>query len=187
MSNAIRAMQSDATRDGDAMVARYEQEHPEVAAGDGGVLTGIALERALKRVLVQRGAAERTEKVMARYDDQLTQQQQTVDGLRFLSPAVLMQEALNDLAETGNGRHQHFMRQVNRFHREWQTFFTPKVLTNTSLTVQDYDQFPCFSFSEQSSSDLNPRLTGALLGLLLPTGMLIAFNAKRARWYAMNG
>ncbi|MBC7780636.1 MAG: hypothetical protein H7125_11105 [Proteobacteria bacterium] len=61
------------------------------------------------------------------------------------------------------------------------------MLLTTPLSVEDYDRFRRFGFSEQPFSDLNPCLLGALLGLVMPAGMLIAFSAKRARSYPITG
>lgn len=186
MVGAIRAAQTDANKEYDATVARFEQEHTEMTPIPG-VLSGDDYERARKRVLVQQAAAERTAQVMADYDRQLASQQRVVDWLRFLSPGILLQEALNDIAGTGNSRYQHFSRQVDRFHRDWQGFFLPKVLKNTPLTLADYERFPRFRYVEQPFSELNPRLFGGLLGLLIPIGLLYLFSVRRVRNYPVTG
>lgn len=182
MVGTIRAAQTNANKEYDATVARFEQEHTAMTPAPG-VLRSDDYAGARKRVSVQQAAAERTAQVMARYDNQLAMQQRIVNGLRFLSPAILLQEALNDVAGVGNNRYQHFSRQVDRFHRDWQSFFLPKVFDNTPLTLVDYERFPAFHYTEQSWPELNTRLLGGLLGLLIPIGLLYLFSVRRIRNY----
>ena len=177
MVGLIRAAQTDATKESDAIVARFEQEHPEMTAGPVSNDDDTAASK--KRVLVQQAAADRITQIMAGYDHQLARQQRIVDSLRFLSPAIVMQEALNAVAGTDNSRYQHLSRQVDVFHRNWQGFFLPKALENTPLTLADYEHFPHFSYVEQAISETTLRLFGGLLGLAVPIGLLYLFSVRR--------
>lgn len=181
MVGSIRAAQTDANKEADASVARFEQEHPEMTAKPLVKSDDAAATR--KRVLVQQAAAERITQIMAGYDRQLAQQQRSVDTLRFLSPAILMQEALNAVAGTDNNRYRHLSRQVDAFHRVWQGFFLPKVLENTPLTFADYQRFPHFSYVEQVRAETNLRLFAGLLGLAVPIVLLSLFSVRRLRNY----
>ena len=90
-----------------------------------------------------------------------------MDALRFISPAVLMQNAMNDVAGTGAARHQAFLSQVDAFHQAWRRHFTPLVMARTA--VLDYQQLPRFVFVEESLAAVAGRVTLSVLGLLLPT------------------
>jgi ABC-2 type transport system permease protein len=181
MVGLIRAAQTDANKEADATVARFEQEHPEMTAVPVSKDDDTTASR--KRVLVQQAAADRIAQIMAGYDQQLAQQQRIVDSLRFLSPAIVMQEALNAVAGTDNSRYQHLSGQVDAFHRVWQGFFLPKVLENTPLTLADYQHFPHFSYVEQAISETTLRLFGGLLGLVAPIALLVLFSVSRIRDY----
>jgi ABC-2 type transport system permease protein len=181
MVGLIRAAQTDANKQSDATVARFEQEHPEMTAGP--VSKGDDYAASRKRVLVQQAAADRVAQIMAGYDRQLAQQQRIADKLRFLSPAIVMQEALNAVAGTDNSRYQHLSRQVDAFHSMWQGFFVPKVLANTPLTLADYQRFPHFGYVEQASSETTLRLFSGLLGLAVPIALLVLFSVRRIRDY----
>lgn len=181
MVGLIRAVQTDANKQSDATVARFEQEHPEMTAKP--LAKGDDTAAIRRRVLVQQAAAERITQIMAGYDRQLAQQQRSVNTLRFLSPAIVMQEALNAVAGTDNNRYRHLSRQVDAFHRVWQGFFLPRVLENTPLTLADYQHFPRFSYVEQASSETTRRLFAGLLGLAVPIGLLCLFSVRRIRNY----
>jgi ABC-2 type transport system permease protein len=124
---------------------------------------------------------------MAHYEQQLARQQRMVDWLRFVSPAILFQEALHDVAGTSNNRYQYFSHQVDQFYREWQSFFLPKVLHNIPLMLADYERFPRFRYTEQSWPELHTRLLTGLLGLLIPMGFLSLFSVRRMRHYPVMG
>ena len=181
MVGQIRAAQTDANQESDATVARFEQEHPEMTAKPLAKADDVAAIR--KRVLVQQAAAGRISQIMAGYDRQLARQQRVVDSLRFLSPAIVMQEALNAVAGTDNSRYRHLSEQVDAFHREWQAFFLPKVLENTPLTLEDYQHFPRFVYAGPAVSETNMRLLGGLLGLVVPIAVLYLFSLRRIRDY----
>jgi ABC-2 type transport system permease protein len=182
MINQLRAAQTSTGQEYDAASARYQDEHGD-AGTPSGLLAGGELDSARKRVIVQQRTAERTADLLRSYDTQLRAQHAAVDRLRFLSPAIVMQEALNDIAGTGNRRHAHHQRQVDQFHAQWQGFFAPKVLANQALTLADYDRFPRFSYAEAPRSELARSLSAALFGLLAPGLLLGLYAWRRAARY----
>ncbi len=184
MVNTLRAVQTDAKWESNALQARFEQEHAQ-ASSTGTPARGAA-EQASSRMAVQQAAAARAASVMARHDEQRLRQLSAVAGLRFLSPAILMQEALNDIAGTGEARYRHYQAQVDRFSGQWRDFFMPRVEKNTALTVDDYDRFPRFQYAEQSVGEWSAALPAVLAGLLIPAALLGMFAASRARGYATN-
>lgn len=184
MVNTLRTVQTDAKRESDAMQTRYEQEHAQTSGA--GAPAGGAAEQASRRMAVQQAAAARAASVMDRHDEQRLRQLNAVAGLRFMSPAILMQEALNDIAGTGEARYRHYQAQVDRFSGQWRDFFAPRVEKNTALIVDDYDRFPRFQYAEQSLGEWSTALPTALAGLLIPAALLGMFAAYRARSYAIN-
>jgi ABC-2 type transport system permease protein len=181
MIGAIRAAQTDAGKSSDATVARFEQEHPEMTIKPGSADDDYAASR--KRVLVQLAASERVAQIMTGYDRQLAKRQRIAEILRFLSPAIVMQEALNAIAGTDNSRYRHLSRQVDAFRRTRQDFFMPKALNNVPLKLADYQDFPRFSYVEQAISETGLRLFGGWLGLMIPIALLFMFTLRRIRNY----
>ena len=123
--------------------------------------------------------------VLARYDEQLLKQQAQVDRLRYLSPAIVTQEALNDISGTGLGRYRHFLSLVDRYHQEWRDFFVPMVFGKKLLTVADYSRLPSFRFEEESSSKLLTRISSAMAGLTLPMLIVFALGLTKLRRYTI--
>jgi ABC-2 type transport system permease protein len=101
------------------------------------------------------------------YDEQLRKQQNLVNSLQFLSPAIVMQEALNDISGTGNARYQHFLAQVRNFHAEWQNYFIPRVFQKTKVTAATYDAAPRFVWQEENVNTVAGRVLFDLFGIII--------------------
>ncbi len=130
---------------------------------------------------VQEELDQRIGPVVVRFREQLAAQQSLVDGLRFLSPALVLHEALVDVAGTGALRQARFDAQVDAFHHEWRAFFFDRVRAGQRLTSADYDALPAFAFVEEPVSSLALRVGGGVLGLVLPALVLLAWAATGLR------
>ncbi|WP_337177715.1 DUF3526 domain-containing protein [Paludisphaera sp.] len=181
---AIREASSKASQEGSGLLAQYYEDHPELMPASS---APIAADFLVKLQAVQKTVDETIEPVMARYDDQLARQQELVDRLRFLTPAVATQEALNDVSGTSLGRHKHFMAQVDDFHQVWQNFFIPRVMRRERFSLDDYDAIPEFEFREQPLSAVARRAAGGLLGLIAPSAVLTLAGLALLRRYPVAG
>jgi ABC-2 type transport system permease protein len=106
--------------------------------------------------------------VLDRFEAQVAAQQSLVDRLRYFSPAIVAQSALNDIAGSGAQRYGHFTSQVNAFHGKWREFFVPRILKKEPFTVKDVAAIPSFVYREESIDALAGRLAGSVAGLLVP-------------------
>jgi ABC-2 type transport system permease protein len=121
------------------------------------------------------------------FQRQMNRQEGVVARFQYVSPAIMMQRAMNDIAGTGPGRYAHFMGQVFAFHRTWQEFFTAKFLKREPLTTADYDRIPTFAYVEEPPSRVLGRLAPSLLGLLLVVAGLTAVAFASLRRYRVAG
>jgi ABC-2 type transport system permease protein len=181
---AIREASTEASAEGSGLLARYYEDHPELMPTASAPLAADFL---VKLQAVQKSVDATIEPVMGRYDEQLARQQSLVDRLRFLTPAVATQEALNDVSGTSLGRHKHFMAQVDEFHRAWQDFFIPRVMKRELFAPGDYDAIPTFHFREQPLSAIAPRVAGGLMGLAAPAVLLTLAGLVALRRFPMAG
>ncbi|MGD9904434.1 MAG: DUF3526 domain-containing protein, partial [Vicinamibacterales bacterium] len=167
MVQAIRVASDDANAEGSKLLARYYDDHPELATGDAAqAMTDFNV----IRVAVNDDVERRVRPVVERYERQIAGQQALIDTLRFISPAVLMQTALNDVAGTGVARHQAFMAQVDAYHRTWRGHFTPLIVARTP--VLDYRALPAFAYQEEALGGVGARVALGLVGLLLPAAVI---------------
>jgi ABC-2 type transport system permease protein len=174
MVQAVREASDEANQQGAALLSRYYQDHPELAVGGA--------EQAMNdfniiRVAVDADVEHRVRPVVDRYEGQLAGQRRIVAAFRLLSPAILMQDALNDLSGTGVARHQLFLQQVGQFHERWRYLFVPLIFRKAQ--VERYALLPVFSYSDEPTAAVVSRVAGTIGLMLLPAMVLSAFGLRR--------
>lgn len=122
-------------------------------------------------VEVQSALAARAEPVLAEMREKVRERQDLLETLRFVSPAIVVQMALEDIAGAGATRHRRFEDQVDDFHREWRAHFAARV--GGRLTAADLDALPRFEFVEEPEAERVARVGLGIAGLLFGAGVLI--------------
>jgi ABC-2 type transport system permease protein len=178
----MRVASDEANAEGSTLLARYYEDHPELATGDAQQAMN---DFNMVRVAVGAEVERRVRPVLNRYTEQLSAQQQIVGRARFLSPAVLMQDILNDIAGTGTARHRAFMQQVESFHARWREYFVRLVFQRARLN--DFSDIPRFIFAEETSAIVAGRVAVSMLGLLVPAVILIVAGLQYLRRYPVIG
>ncbi len=172
MISTAREASNEAVNSRSELLARYLEDHPEMA---GAVVADVAGTAALSwaaTVEVDRRVAE----VAARYDEQLAQQHSIVRRYRILSPALLAQELLNDAAGSGDVRFADFDGQVRAFAEAWRAYFVPSILSGGVMTSEAVAGRPVFTYRPEPFTGVVGRATGPLL-LLLLSAMLVTVPA----------
>ena len=167
MIQAMRVAGDDAARQGSQLLARYLEDHPELAPKSAPVADFAAL-----NIAVTDSVERKVRPVLDRFDRQVSSQQAFVDRFRFASPAVSAQAAFNDLAGASANRYQHFLAQTDRFHRTWREHLLPRALRKEQLVLEDVDRLPSFRFAEESGAAVSARVLADMAGLLLPMLLL---------------
>lgn len=180
--NSMRAASSEASAQGSKLLARYLEDHPELT--DGAANTGDFY---VIGIAVQDEVEKKMQPVLAQFDRQLSGQQELLDRYRFLSPAIVTQSALNDLAGTSAHRYKHFLAQTERFHATWRAWFAPRTIKAAKLTPEDVGSLPAFQFEEEPARDVLTRVLGALAGLVFPTLLVMGVSAAALRRYRVAG
>jgi ABC-2 type transport system permease protein len=180
--NSMRDASSEASAQGSKLLARYLEDHPELAneganKGDFYVV-GIAVQDEIEKKM---------QPVLEQFDRQLGNQQALLDRYRYLSPAIVTQSALNDLAGTSVHRYQHFLALADKFHREWRTWFTPRTIKAVKLTAADVGALPSFRFEEEPAGAVLTRVVGAFAGLVAPTLLVMGLAGAALRRYRVVG
>ncbi len=182
MIGAMRDASSDASARGSQILAKYTEDHPELVQGEYDPNDAAA-----RTYAVQETVDREVQPILAIYDEQLQKQQNLANNLRFLSPAMVMQEALNDISGTGNARYRHFLAQVKIFHAEWQNYFIPRVFQKARVTAATYDAAPRFVWQEENSPAVARRVLFGLLGIIAFTLAAAAFGFSAIRRYSAIG
>ena len=129
---------------------------------------------AARVVDVQEALARRSAPLLEAQQARARQRQEMLDGLRFLSPAIMVQLALEDVAGSGGTRHERFETQVAALHDAFRGFFVARVRAGEPLRAADVDVVPSMVFEEEAPAALLWRVTTGLLGLLVGAGLLLA-------------
>jgi ABC-2 type transport system permease protein len=177
--HAMREAANEADRKGAELLEKYFQDHPELTAGGKPDLSDFYT----RYLTAEQEIDKRVGPVLDRYDAALVAQQRMVSRLRFLSPAIAMQEALNDVAGTGLARHRLFLRQAWSFAEDTKAFFLPRIFGRATLDEADYDALPQFRFVEEQAGDVRQRVLPGIGGILLAAAGIGGVGLARLRRY----
>ena len=114
-----------------------------------------------RKFVVEDEVSKQVSPLTERFEAQIRGQQSVVEKFRFLSPAVLAQQALNDLSGTGYSRFDHFRSEVARFAGEWKGHFLPQVFRKTAFTAEALGELPRFSYRPERPGAIAERVGGA--------------------------
>jgi ABC-2 type transport system permease protein len=182
MIQAIRVASDDANGQGSRLLARYYEDHPELAGGGADqAMTDFNTIRLAVSDEVERRVAPETE----RYKTQLARQQSVIDRLRVLSPAILAQDALSDVSGTGAARHRHFVSQVEAFHDAFRAFLSPLVFQRAK--VLDHARLPTFQYREEDTAAMSTRIVVSVAWIMLAATMLAIVGLTRLSRYRIAG
>jgi len=168
MIGVEREAAEEAQQQGAALLAAFSQDHPELApaaATDGPVnfaAQSWAVQEEVERT-VSPGRAE--------YDAQADKQRALLRRFRFLSPALVAQEALQDVAGTGEVRYRGFRSAVGALRVEFREFIGSRIVRSAPIATTDVAQLPSLDPSQVQAVDAatGARVFVNLLGLLLPS------------------
>ena len=158
MITAQREASNDAVNQRSELLARYLEDHPEMAEG---VVTDEPGLGALAWVATD-AVNRRLEEVTAEHDARRAEQIVLVRRYRFLSPALLAQEVLIDAAGTGDARFAHFQSQVRAFAERWRQFFVPAILADRRMTASVLPDVPKFTLADEQPGEAARRAAAPL-------------------------
>lgn len=152
---------------------QYYYDHVEYSpSGDTNEFLAVSM---AKRAAVDKAM----EPLFERFRAQRAQQDRIVSTFQFVSPAIMMQQALNAISGTDSMRYSHYIDQVVAFRTQWVDYFTKRFLKREVLSASDYAHFPKFAYREESLSSVAIRVAPALAGMLAFV-VLIALGALQA-------
>lgn len=114
---------------------------------------------------------------------QLANQERAVAAFQYLSPAIMMQRSMSEIAGTSSSRYADFVEQMRAFHARWTEFFTTRFLKRQPLTTADYANFPSFQYVEEPFAKVAWRLLPSITGLLVAVAVVLAAAFRVLRRY----
>jgi ABC-2 type transport system permease protein len=175
-----RAASAAESERGSRLLARYYEDHPELARSANATPVDPK-DFAARRAVVAEAVEAAVAPVLAEYERQLFRQQAWADRARYFAPPVALLTALSDAAGTGTARRRAFAIQTDRFHDEWKAWFLPKITARLEMTEADWPRLPRFTFREEDAGTVAGRAAGSLVGLAAACLALEVACRARAR------
>jgi ABC-2 type transport system permease protein len=175
LTTELREVSDRAAAQGDTAVGQFLADHPEMAA-TGVLSTSNTWGRT---IALQERTNDAMRTTYAAFDSALAVQQAVAARFRFFSPAMVVQDALHDVAGRGTQRFRDYDAQLDRYHRAWQAFFFARIFAERPFTAQDFAQLPTFTYREARTGTVAGRVGIALLLVLVPAILIGLWGTRR--------
>jgi ABC-2 type transport system permease protein len=120
-------------------LARYLEDHPEMAKDTA----GINPDDFATRYFTAHIETERTiEPLQKEFTIQLQKQNDWVRKFMYLSPAIVMQENLNRISGSDEASYSLFKEQVNAFYKQLQGYYTNRVVKKQNFSAEGLEKIP---------------------------------------------
>ncbi len=176
-----RAATQEATVRGSQQLGQFLQDHPTTSNVGREGMRQFALLQAER----DRQVAERLQAVESSFDAQLRKQRQLASWLSVLSPTMVAQNVLLDVAGTSTFRFEHFRAEVTAFQQRWKAYFEPRVLDAATLTQAEYAGAPGFTYSAEPSGLMLHRVAVPIAVMALVGAALIWAGFRGYRRYTL--
>lgn len=176
-----RAATQEATVQGSRQLGQFLQDHPTTANVGREGMKQFALLQAAR----DRRVADRLHAVEASFDAQLRKQQRLASWLSVLSPTMVAQSVLLDVAGTSTYRFDHFRDEVATFQQRWKAYFEPRVLDAATLSEAEYAGAPGFSYADEPPELMLRRVAWPIVAMAFAGITLIWAGFRGYRGYAV--
>lgn len=181
LANQARSTLVAAERRGKQVLGDFYTLHPDMKpAGGGGASDGT-----LQYWAVMKQAELEVAPVMARFEENLSKQQQLVSACQFLSPAIALQEMLNEISGNSTARHRHFRLQATEHLEKWHELMAPRLFRDVAFVAADYDWIPRYRYREEPLGARVGRISLSLLAVIAPAVLVCLVAVRRLRGYAI--
>lgn len=161
-----RAATQEATVQGSRQLGQFLQDHPT----SGNVGRDGMRQFAMLQAQRDQQVANRLQGVATAFNEQLRRQQRLASWLSVLSPTMVAQGVLLDVAGTSTFRFDHFRAEAAAFQKVWRGYFEPRVLDAATLTPEEYAAAPTFTYEDEAPAAMRGRIwlpLAAMIGFAL--------------------
>lgn len=166
---AQRAASDAAEAQGSELLGRYLHDHPEFAPANTPL---EAMHYSATDIATTEHIEAELQPIQDEFEARLAAQQRVIDCWQWLSPAVLTQQAFNELAGAGWSRHRSFLAQTHAYIDTLRAYFNPRVLRG-EFQFASFDEWPRYRWQEPEPAEAAQRVYSAIAGLVLPAAALL--------------
>lgn len=150
MINQIRLIKKENEEKQNDIMSEYLRTHPELAKGNKTEKLGFWHNYFASEKIME----EKTKPLLAEYELQLNKQQKLISTFKYISPAILMQQSLNNIAGTSEMHYNDFKKQVFEFSTTWRNYLVPMLFKNQKFTVSNYKELPNFTYQNRIANNV---------------------------------
>lgn len=172
MINEIRLIKKENEAKQDEIMNDYLRNHPELATESDKAKFGFWHRYFASEKMMEK----KTEPLLAEYDSQLQKQQNLISMFKYVSPAILMQQSLNNIAGTSEKHYNDYKKQVFEFSDEWRNYLVPMLFKGKKFTVSNYNEMPKFIYKNRIASNVWFNL---IIIIIVSGFLFFVFTAKK--------
>ena len=150
MINEIRLIKKENEEKQNEIMDSYLRDHPELAKETDKQKFGFWHKYFASEKIME----EKTKPLLSEYDLQLKKQQKLINTFKFISPAILMQQSLNNIAGTSEKHYNDYKKQVFEFSNEWRNYLVPMLFKGEKFKKQNYNELPKFIYKNRIKNDV---------------------------------
>lgn len=150
-------------------------DHPEMLVNEASEIPAFVR----TAFLVTSTVDEATKPLLDAFEAEALRRDASLGWMRFLSPTIITHSLFNDVAGTDSSRHRRYMKAARTFKSAYGEKAGPYVVAGQRLPTTEFATLPAFRFEEESLGNLLGRHRGALIFLILASGLLLFFADRR--------
>ncbi|MEX0315215.1 MAG: DUF3526 domain-containing protein [Allomuricauda sp.] len=174
MINKMRVVKAEATKKQDEILDNFLRDHPEYAINDPSQSRRFYHRYMASQELVKK----ELEPVVSEFEQQLHKQQTWVGTLKWISPSIIMQQALNQISGSSTKNYENYRGQVIQFAETWRQHLIPFLYNNQPFTSNDYKDLPSFEYEPLTSKNTAILASAILLISVIIIILGIVFSPK---------
>lgn len=178
MISELREHKAEATKKQDEILDNYLRDHPEYAVNDSTQSRTFWHGYMASQKLIK----DELQPLLSNYKDKLDKQQAYVSKFQWVSPAIITQRALGNMAGTTKQDYDNYQNQVYNFAEVWRNYFVPLLYNNKTFKKSMYRQLPRFIYKPSTDNQLFPAIVSLLLlSCIIIMFTLLNYNIKSKR------
>ncbi len=174
MINKMRVVKAEATKKQDEILDNFLRDHPEYAINDPNQSRRFYHRYMASQELVKK----ELEPVVSEFEQQLHKQQAWIGRLKWISPAIIMHQALNQISGTSTKDYENYRGQVVQFAETWRQHLIPFLYNNQSFMSNDYKDLPSFEYKPLASKNTGMSIIVILVISIAIGAFGIVFSPK---------
>lgn len=171
MINTIRQIKKENEAQQNKILSDYLRDHPELTQGSDQEKFGFWHNYFASEKLME----EKTKPLLTKYESQLKKQQNLINTFKYASPAILIQQTLNNIAGTSEKHYNNYKKQVSDFSNTWRNYLIPMLFKNQKFTSKHYKEMPVFIYQ---NNVLNNTWFNFFILLVICGLLILAFTRK---------